>query len=117
MKDYNKISKPIKNNKEEKVVEEMKDITLETNNVEDSPVEEIKEEKTVEKIIPSNKSAIVVNCKALNIRKEPSTESKVIGVINENDRVSTFEDVKDFTKILTSKGIEGYCMTQYLEEV
>ena len=67
-------------------------------------------------ILPVGK---VVNCKKLNVRKEPKKDSEVLCVINNNEEVilDVEEEAtyKDFYKIVTSNGVKGYCVKDFIE--
>lgn len=62
---------------------------------------------------------VVCNCKKLNIRKEPDTDSEVIATIPIGTEVEIDPDklfeIDDWFYVCTSAGIEGYCMAEYIE--
>ena len=63
------------------------------------------------------KIAVVTNCTKLNVRKEPSKEAEVLCVIKESEKVTLSNEeasYEDFYKVITSTGVEGYCMKQYI---
>ena len=49
----------------------------------------------------------------LNIRKQPTTDSQVIGTLNHNDKVKITGEVKDWYKIVFEK-MNGYCSKSYI---
>lgn len=79
--------------------------------------EEITEEET---ILPSNTKSIgvVTGCSKLNVRKEPYKDAEILCVINKNEEVeiNTEEEAtyEYFYKVITSKGVEGYCIKDFI---
>lgn len=110
MKPYNSMYKKDENaevKKEETVIEDVK------------PATEVKEEVKVEsKSLGRIRQAKVVNCTMLNVRSNPSTSASVVEIINEGDLVDiTGNNVDSFTKVHTKRGMDGYCMSEFLKEV
>ena len=58
-----------------------------------------------------------VTCDALNIRKEPYKESEPLVVAEKGALLQKLGDAGDWTKVITASGVEGYCMTLFLEKV
>ena len=60
---------------------------------------------------------VIFGCTKLNVRKEASVDSEVLTVINKGEEVEFTETdtVTGFTKVATSTGVEGYCMTKYIK--
>lgn len=89
-----------------------------------TPVEEkteIEEVSSVEENITSVEDPISesygrVACARLRVRKEPSTESEVLGeVINdETVKIITSKSTSEFYSVITAKGLEGYCMKSFI---
>jgi uncharacterized protein YgiM (DUF1202 family) len=71
------------------------------------------ETKQVEKTV----SAVVVNCAKLNVREEPTSNAKVIAVIDASSEVIICgqEGFGNYYKVCTASGIEGYCVKDFLE--
>lgn len=61
---------------------------------------------------------VVCNCERLNIRMEPNKKSDPVAVVNK-DTVLMIEypvDVNsEWFKVYTEAGVEGYCMTQFVD--
>ena len=61
--------------------------------------------------------AQVVDCRYLNIRKEPSLEAEIIGALEINDKV--FVDIELSTNefyAISNQEIEiGYCLKEYID--
>lgn len=89
-------------NKENKVVVEP---VVEV--VNDTPVPEEKEVVYIGKIR---------DCDKLNVREEPSIESKILCKLDKLSEVQIdkSKSTKEFYKILTSTGVSGYCMKKYM---
>ena len=58
-----------------------------------------------------------VTCDALNIRKEPYKESEPLAVAEKGALLQKLGDAGDWTKVINASGVEGYCMTLFLEKV
>lgn len=58
-----------------------------------------------------------VTCDALNVRKEPYKESEPLAVAEKGALLQKLGDAGDWTKVINASGVEGYCMTQFLEKV
>lgn len=61
-------------------------------------------------------SGIVTDCLKLNIRKEPSANSRIVCVIDCLTEViiDKEESTDEFYKICTVSGIEGFCMKKFI---
>ena len=66
---------------------------------------------------PMIKSAVVVNCNKLNIRKRPFTDADIIGIISKDTNLTVNEaaSTEDFYKVKTENGMFGYCMKKYVD--
>ena len=58
----------------------------------------------------------VINCDAVNIRKEPSLDSEPVTVQSTSSIMRYLGEAGDFKKVLTASGICGYCMSSFLSE-
>ena len=58
-----------------------------------------------------------VTCDALNVRKEPYKESEPLAVAEKGALLQKLGDAGDWTKVINASGVEGYCMTLFLEKV
>ena len=60
---------------------------------------------------------IVTDCLRLNVRQEPDENAKVVAVIDCLSQVDVDLDgsTKDFCKVRTPDGIEGFCMKKYIQ--
>lgn len=59
----------------------------------------------------------VVNCQLLNVRENPGTDRKPISVISFGEEVEIIEGESnaEWVKVKTEYGVEGYCMSKYIE--
>ena len=140
-----KKSKKKNNLKEEKIVEnnnieelnqnieEVTEVTEETvNEVEESTneTEETKEEVTEEVtepevIVPSIENNVENNevigkisgFEKLYVRKEASKDSEPVGIVTDKDDLSidVVRSTDDFYKVITSNGLEGYCVKEFVK--
>lgn len=58
----------------------------------------------------------IVDCEKLYVRKEATTNSEPITIINKSEEVSIDlnESTEDFYKVHTTSGVEGYCMKKFI---
>lgn len=83
-------------------------------------VEEIKEAVVAESEAAEPEQepviGIVTDCAKLNVREEASAKSAVVAVIDASTELVIIEEesTKDFFKICTASGIEGYCMKKFV---
>lgn len=116
MKPYNSMYKKEEEVKEAAEAKEVKEVKAEAKEEikPEAPkkAEELKETKT-----PYKKYAKVVGCTQLNVRKDPNVQASIIEILDAGAKVETYGTEKDFTKVHTQRGMNGFCMTEYLEEV
>lgn len=60
---------------------------------------------------------VVTDCLRLNVRLEPDENAKVVTIIDALSQVTVDLDssTKDFCKVRTPDGIEGFCMKKYIQ--
>lgn len=60
---------------------------------------------------------IVVGCKRLNIREEPSKEAEVVDIVPVETELLIDPDFEHelFYSVLTPDGIDGYCMKEFVD--
>ena len=61
-------------------------------------------------------TGVVANCAKLNVRIRPSTDGKVVTILNANDEISIDVDksTDEWLKIRTIDGVKGYCMRKFV---
>lgn len=80
------------------------------NNIEVNEALETLEEKVEAKV-----KGIVKDCTNLNVRKKPSKDSEILGVIPKDSEVILVDDTVDGWFKVRAKGIgTGFCMRKYI---
>lgn len=96
--------------KENKIVENV-------NAIEEAVVtsdEEVVENANGEPSKPKTVIGSVIDCKLLNIRREPNMTANILTRIEEGETVRILDEMKGFYKVQTNKGIIGFCMWNYI---
>ena len=86
-------------------------------NINVNPVSENENVDTIPEPVATEPTVgIVVDCSRLNVRAKPRVDANVICVIERNSKVVIDEkdSTKNFYKICTAVGVEGYCMKQFV---
>ena len=114
-------------------IEEVTEITEETvNEVEESTneteetTEEVTEKVTEpEVIVPSIENNVennevkgkVSGFENLYVRKEASKDSEPVGIVTDKDDIliDVTNSTDDFYKVITSNGLEGYCVKEFVK--
>ena len=114
-------------------IEEVTEVTEETvNEVEESTneteetTEEVTEEVTEPEIIVPNIENNVENNEVIGkisgfeklyVRKEASKDSEPVGIVTDKDDLSidVAHSTDDFYKVITSNGLEGYCVKEFVK--
>lgn len=62
-------------------------------------------------------SGVVFDCTKLNVRSDPSVDADILVVLNANSEVEIdlAKSTKDWFKIITTAGIDGYCMRKFIK--
>lgn len=100
----------------EEVIENPTEETVET-------LEEVIEEtvdKSVEETIEeyaNEQFGKVTGCLKLNIRKEPNTDAYIECVINEGSelKIDKSKSIEGWFRVCAANGVEGYCMSKFVE--
>lgn len=67
--------------------------------------------------VPEFVTGVVTGCSKLYVREKASKESKPLCVIDEKTEVQVYckeNESVDFYKVITSAGVEGYCMKKFI---
>ena len=107
-------------------VEETVNEVEESNNEAEETTEEVTEEVTEpEVIVPSidnnveNNEVIgkISGFEKLYVRKEASKDSEPVGIVTDKDDLSidVARSTDDFYKVITSNGLEGYCVKEFVK--
>ena len=84
--------------------------------IEQPVIEEVESEVTEEPKAYEFLDGIVHNCVKLNVRKNPSIDSDVIAVLNEQERIKVkdVDTLSDWYFIQLPNGEEGFSMKKYI---
>ena len=93
--------------KENKIVEEAV-VTA------DEVDEEVVENANGEPSKPKTVIGYVIDCKILNVRREPNMTANILTRIEEGETVRILDETNGFYKVQTNKGIIGFCMWNYI---
>ena len=82
--------------------------------VEDIQAVEVEQEYKIEE--PVYLTGVVIDCVKLNVREDPQPTATILGVVAVDTELIVIEaeSTKDFYKICTSAGLEGYCMKKFV---
>lgn len=87
----------------------------ETVDMENTEIESVVEESSVKN--PTKPLVGIVNgCAKLRVRKTPSANAEVLGIIPTQSKVKVFTEgsTTDWYKVCTVEGYEGYCMKKFI---
>lgn len=109
----------------EQVEETVNEVKESTNEAEET-TEEVTEEVTeLEVIVPSIENNVENNevigkisgFEKLYVRKEASKDSEPVGIVTDKDDLSidVARSTDDFYKVITSNGLEGYCVKEFVK--
>ena len=78
----------------------------------DCQIEEHEESQNSEDV----KMGFVTNCKKLNVREEPKTDSAIVCEVDYQTElmINKNESTEEFYKVYTVAGIEGFCMKKFI---
>lgn len=98
---------------------ELKKTEIETNvaEVETEDVLDEKPAKPAKKEEPVAKKYKVVDCIMLNVRKNPSTDSAILGCLKEGAVITGVPCGDPAWVQVQSESISGYCMKQFLKAI
>lgn len=112
--------------KVEEITEEVIESTEEvSNDITENMEEVIEEDINPEVIIPNIEDGIENNevigkvngFKKLYVRKEANKDSEPVGIVTDNDDLSIDinHSTDEFYKVITSNGLEGYCIKEFVK--
>ena len=108
-------SEQVKEETVEKVIEPVEETVEEVIEPAEETVEEAVEEVTEVEEKSTEVAFGKVNCSKLNVRKEPSINSVPLCIIEHGTRMEISEFNGEWVKILTSDGVSGYCMREFID--
>ena len=109
----------------EQVEETVNEVEESTNEAEET-TEEVNEEFTEPEVIVPNIENNVENNEVIGkisgfeklyVRKEASKDSEPVGIVTDKDDLSidVAHSTDDFYKVITSNGLEGYCVKEFVK--
>lgn len=95
----------------EQVEETINEVEESTNKIEETKKEVTKKEVTEEVI------GKIIEFEKLYIRKEADKNSEPVGIVTNKDYLSIdiIHSTDDFYKVITSNGLEGYCVKEFVK--
>ena len=110
-------------NEIEESVKETEEITEEITNEVNETVEQVEEtinkvEKTTNEIEETEEViGKIIEFEKLYVRKEASKYSEPVGIVTDKDYLSIdiIHSTYDFYKVITSNGLEGYCVKEFVK--
>ena len=106
----------------EETVNEVEESTDETEETTEGVTEEVTEPEV---IVPSIEDGVENNevigkisgFEKLYVRKEASKDSEPVGIVTDKDDLSidVAHSTDDFYKVITSNGLEGYCVKEFVK--
>lgn len=109
----------------EQVEETVNEVEESTNETEETTKEVTEEVTEPEVIVPSIENNVENNevigkisgFEKLYVRKEASKDSEPVGIVTDKDDLSidVSHSTDDFYKVITSNGLEGYCIKEFVK--
>ena len=109
----------------EQVEETVNEVEESTNETEETTKEVTEEVTEPEVIVPSIENNVENNevigkisgFEKLYVRKEASKNSEPVGIVTDKDDLSidVSHSTDDFYKVITSNGLEGYCVKEFVK--
>ena len=109
----------------EQVEETINEVEETTNEIEETTEEVTDEVTEPEVIVPSIENNVENNevigkisgFEKLYVRKEASKDSEPVGIVTDKDNLSIdiAHSTDDFYKVITSNGLEGYCVKEFVK--
>lgn len=109
----------------EQVEETINEVEETTNEIEETTEEVTNEVTEPEVIVPSIENNVENNevigkisgFEKLYVRKEASKDSEPVGIVTDKDDLSidVARSTDDFYKVITSNGLEGYCIKEFVK--
>ena len=109
----------------EQVEETINEVEETTNEIEETTEEVTDEVTEPEVIVPSIENNVENNevigkisgFEKLYVRKEASKDSEPVGIVTDKDDLSidVARSTDDFYKVITSNGLEGYCVKEFVK--
>ena len=106
----------------EETVNEVEESTKETEETTEEVTEEVTDQEVIVPSIDNNVEnneiiGKINGFKNLYVRKEASKDSEPVGIVTDKDDISIdiAHSTDDFYKVITSNGLEGYCVKKFVK--
>ena len=106
----------------EETVNEVEESTNETEETTKEVTEEVTEPEVIVPIIENNVEnneviGKISGFEKLYVRKEANKDSEPVGIVTDKDDISidVARSTDDFYKVITSNGLEGYCVKEFVK--
>ena len=106
----------------EETVNEVEESTKETEETTEEVTEEVTDQEVIVPSIDNNVEnneiiGKINGFKNLYVRKEASKDSEPVGIVTDKDDLSldVAHSTDDFYKVITSNGLEGYCVKEFVK--
>ena len=107
---------------EEGTINEVEESTKETEETTEEVTEEVTDQEVIVPSIDNNVEnneiiGKINGFKSLYVRKEASKDSEPVGIVTDKDDISIdiTHSTDDFYKVITSNGLEGYCVKEFVK--
>ena len=105
----------------EETVNEIEELTNETEETIEEVTDEVIEPEVIVTSVENNVEnneviGKISGFEKLYVRKEASKDSEPVGIVTDKDDLSidVAHSTDDFYKVITSNGLEGYCIKQFI---
>ena len=102
----------------EETINEVEESTNEIEETKEEVTEEVTEPDIIIPIIENNEViGKISGFEKLYVRKEASKDSEPVGIVTDKDDLSidVASSTDDFYKVITSNGLEGYCVKEFVK--
>ena len=106
----------------EETVNEVEESTNETEETTEKVTEEVTDQEVIVPSIDNNVEnneviGKISGFEKLYVRKEASKDSEPVGIVTDKDDLSidVARSTDDFYKVITSNGLEGYCVKEFVK--
>lgn len=102
----------------EETINEVEESTNKIEEIKEEVTEEVTEPDIIVPIIENNEViGKIIEFEKLYVRKEASKDSEPVGIVTDKDYLSIdiIHSTNDFYKVITSNGLEGYCVKEFVK--
>ena len=102
----------------EETINEVEESTNKIEEIKEEVTEEVTEPDIIVPIVENNEViGKIIEFEKLYVRKEASKYSEPVGIVTDKDYLSIdiIHSTDDFYKVITSNGLEGYCVKEFVK--